>query len=307
MNQKKQCLALAPPISQGDTIGIVAPASHFDEDTFYQGIAILKSMGFHLAIPDELFFKKGYLAGTDTQRARLINRLFSQKEIKAILCARGGFGSIRVLSLLDHEVIRENPKIFVGFSDISALLWVLYTKCNLMCFHGPTVTGLAKATQQTKKSLLWRLTTNPKGEIRPQQGITIQSGSASGPVVGGNLTTLCHLVGTPYSLNFNKKILMIEDKGEAVYRIDRMLSQMKLAGCFDGIKGLVVGSFEDCGKLDEIYDVIYEIFRHTDIPVLAGFEMGHGKTNITVPIGLAATLDADRQQLTFHDPAVSGE
>lgn len=307
MNEKKQNLALASPISQGDTIGIVAPASHFDEDTFYQGIAILKSMGFHLAIPDELFFKKRYLAGTDTQRARLINRLFSQKEIKAILCARGGFGSIRVLSLLDYEVIRENPKIFVGFSDISALLWVLYTKCNLMCFHGPTVTGLAKATQQTKKSLLWRLTTNPKGEIRPQKGITIQSGSASGPVVGGNLTTLCHLVGTPYSLNFNKKILMIEDKGEAVYRIDRMLSQMKLAGCFDGIKGLVVGSFEDCGKLDEIYDVIFEIFRHTDIPVLAGFEMGHGKTNITVPIGLAATLDADRQQLTFHDPAVSEE
>jgi muramoyltetrapeptide carboxypeptidase len=100
---------------------------------------------------------------------------------------------------------------------------------------------------------------------------------------------------------------MIEDKGEAVYRIDRMLSQMKLAGCFDGIKGLVVGSFEDCGKLDEVYDVISEIFRHTDIPVLAGFEMGHGKTNITVPIGLAVTLDADRQQLTFHDPAVSGE
>lgn len=307
MNEKKQKLALASPISQGDTIGIVAPASHFDEDTFYQGIAVLKSMGFHLAIPDELFLKKGYLAGTDTQRARLINRLFSQKEIKAILCARGGFGSIRVLSLLDYEIIRENPKIFVGFSDISALLWVLYTRCNLMCFHGPTVTGLAKATQQTKKSLLWWLTTNPKGEIRPQKGITIQSGSASGPVVGGNLTTLCHLIGTPYSLNFNKKILMIEDKGEAVYRIDRMLSQMKLAGCFDGIKGLVVGSFEDCGKLDEIYDVIFEIFRHTDIPVLAGFEMGHGKTNITVPIGLAATLDADRQQLTFHDPAVSEE
>lgn len=304
MNSKEKHFAFPPPISQGDTIGIVAPASPFDEDTFYQGIAVLESMGFHLLIPDDLFFKKGYLAGTDENRAQLINRFFSQKKIKAILCARGGFGSLKVLPLLDYQAIQKNPKIFVGFSDISALLWAFYIQCNLVCFHGPTVTGLARATQETKSSLLLSLTTNPKREIEPQKGFTIRSGYASGPLVGGNLTTLCHLVGTPYTLNFNGKILMIEDKGEAVYRIDRMLSQMKLAGCFDGIKGLVVGSFEDCGKLDEIYDVIAETFRHAEIPVLAGFDIGHGKTNITVPIGLTATLDAGRQRLIFHEPAV---
>ena len=307
MSYNRESLVLPPPIRQGDTIGIVAPASPFDEDTFYQGIAILESMGFHLFIPDDLFLRKGYLAGTDKHRAHLINRFFSQKEIKAILCARGGFGSVRVLSSLDYRIIHKNPKIFVGFSDISALLSVLYAKCNLMCFHGPTVTGLARATKETKKSLFLSLTTHPKGEVKLKNGFTVKGGSASGPVVGGNLTTLCHLVGTPYTPNFNGKILMIEDKGEAVYRIDRMLSQMKLAGCFDGIKGLLLGSFEDCGKLDEIYEVISETFRHTDIPILAGLDVGHGKTNITVPMGLTATLEADRQRLTFHEPAESAE
>ena len=307
MSFNKERLVLPPPVRQGDTIGIVAPASPFDEDTFYQGIAILKSMGFHLFIPDDLFLRKGYLAGTDQHRAHLINRFFSQKKIKAILCARGGFGSVRVLSLLDYRIIHKNPKIFVGFSDISALLSVLYAKCNLMCFHGPTVTGLARATKETKKSLLLSLTTHPKGEVKLKNGFTVQGGSASGPIVGGNLTTLCHLVGTPYTPKFNGKILMIEDKGEAVYRIDRMLSQMKLAGCFEGIKGLLLGSFEDCGKLDEIYEMISETFRHADIPILAGLDVGHGKTNITVPMGLTATLEADRKQLTFHEPAESAE
>ncbi len=307
MNSNKKCFQLPPRISQGDTIGIVAPASPFDEDRFNQGIAVLEAMGFHLLIPDELFFKKRYLAGTDENRARLLNRFFSQKKIKAILCARGGFGSIRLLSLLDYRTIQKNPKIFVGFSDISALLWAFYTQCHLVCFHGPTVTGLAEATKETKNSLLSSLTMDPSREVRLKKGLTIRPGSVSGPVVGGNLTTLCHLVGTPYTLNFNGKILMIEDKGEAVYRIDRMLSQMKLAGCFDGVKGLVVGSFNDCGKLEDIYQVISETFRHYHIPILAGFDVGHGRTNITVPIGLTATLDADRHRLTFHEPLATTE
>lgn len=305
MSNNKKRPVLPPRLSQGDTIGIVAPASHFDEETFNQGIAVLESMGFHLSIPDDLFLKNRYLAGTDMQRAHLVNRFFSNKKINAILCARGGFGTIKMLSLLDFKLIQENPKIFVGFSDISALLSVLYTKCNVVSFHGPTVTTLAKATEETKKSLFLVMTSARKPEVKPKEGITIQPGAASGPLVGGNLTTLCHLIGTPYTPRFKEQILMIEEKGEAVYRIDRMLSQMKLAGCFDGINGLLVGSFEDCGKPDDIHALIAETFSHTGIPVLAGFDIGHGKTNITVPIGLMATLDTDRQRLTFHEPAVS--
>ena len=307
MNNKEKIPLLPPRLTRGDTIGIVAPASPFDVDTFYQGITVLESMGFHLLIPDDLFLKKRYLAGTDAQRAYLVNSLFSDKKTDAIFCARGGFGTLKILSLLDFKLIRKNPKIFVGFSDISAMLSVLYTKCGLVCFHGPTVTTLANASNVTKNSMFLTMTSAYNPEIKPKEGVTIKPGKTSGSIVGGNLTTLCHLVGTPYMPSYNGQILIIEEKGEAVYRIDRMLSQMKLAGCFHGINGLVIGSFEDCGKLDEIYEVIEETFSHTDIPVLAGFEIGHGKTNITVPIGVRATLDADRQRLIFHEPATTNQ
>jgi muramoyltetrapeptide carboxypeptidase len=296
---------LPPPrLFRGDTIGVVAPASPFNVDKFYRGIAALESMGFHILISDALFIKKGYLAGTDKQRADMVNRFFSDKKINAIICARGGFGTIKILSLLDFKSIQKNPKVFIGFSDISSLLSVLYKKCGIICFHGPTVTTLADATEETKKSLLLTITSDSKQKINPKDGVTIQPGKASGPILVGNLTTLCHLVGTPYMPRFKGHILILEEKGEAVYRIDRMLSQMKLAGCFEGINGLALGSFEDCGKLDEIYEVIEETFRHENIPILSGFEIGHGKTNITVPIGLKATLNTDRQRLTFHESAV---
>jgi muramoyltetrapeptide carboxypeptidase len=305
MMQHKNKIPIKPlRLSAGDIIGIVAPSSPFDEDPFNRGVAVLKSMGFHPVMPEGLFARKGYLAGTDAHRARLINGFFAEKEIKAIFCARGGFGSMKILPFLDYKLIHKQPKIFVGFSDISALLSALHSQCNLVCFHGPTVTGLANAARETKKSLLLSLTTDTTAKIGAKKGLIIQSGVASGPVVGGNLTTLCHLIGTPYTLNLKGKILIIEDKGEAPYRIDRMLSQLTLAGCFEGMKGLLVGSFEDCGKAEDIYRVISETFRYTDIPVLAGVDIGHGKTNMTVPIGLTATLDTDRRQLIFHEPAV---
>jgi len=147
------------------------------------------------------------------------------------------------------------------------------------------------------------LKSNKALELIPKKGIIIKSGVSSGIVAGGNLTTLCHLVGTPYVQRFNGKILIIEDVGEVPYRIDRMLTQMKLAGCFDGLKGLVLGSFEKCGQLNEIFRIVQEMFRDFNIPILAGFAIGHSKINITIPIGLEATLDTDRQIIAFHEPA----
>ncbi len=290
----------------GDTIGIVAPASPFDQDKFYRGVAVLEAMGFRVFFDDDIFIKNGYLAGTDAQRASQVSRLFSDKSINAILCAKGGFGTMRMLSLLDFNTIRSNPKIFIGFSDISALLAAIYVHCGLVTFHGPMVTTLADASDETKQSMFLTLTENQAAEIQTKNGVTIQSGSASGPVVGGNLTTLCHLIGTRFVPNFKGHILILEDKGEAVYRIDRMLNQMKLAGCFEGLAGLILGSFEDCGTLSEIYRVVQEIFKDVNIPVLAGFDVGHGKLNLTIPIGLGATLETDTQRLTFHQPAVAG-
>jgi len=289
----------------GGTIGIVAPAGPFDRKEFDRGVAVLKAMGFHIVIPDDIDMKNGYLAGPDIHRANLINTFFADGKINAIICARGGFGSIRILSLLDFESIKKNPKIFIGFSDISAILSVLYTKCGFVVFHGPMVTSLGDASRKTRKALLDAVSSDARLAIMPKTGKTIRHGLASGPVAGGNLTTLCHLIGTPFEPVFKGHILFLEDKGEACYRIDRMLSHMKLAGCFDGLAGLVLGSFKDCGPVSEIIGVVDNIFKEHNIPVLAGFEVGHGKNNVTIPIGLNATLDTGRQLLSFHEPAAT--
>jgi len=295
---------LKPPrLKQGDTIGIVAPASHFDLEKFNRGIAVLESMGFNTSVPEILFKKKEYFAGSDLERAEMVNRYFADPTIKAIMCARGGYGSIRILSLLDYKTIQKNPKIFIGFSDISALLSTLYSKCRLVTFHGPTVTTLGNSDQKTKDSLLLMITSGENLEITMESGITIQPGSASGPVLGGNLNTLCHLLGTRFQPDFKDCILFLEDRGEVAYRIDRMLSQMKLAGCFNSLAGLILGNFEDCGDIDEIIRIVCDIFKDDKIPMLAGLEVGHGKTNLAIPTGLNATLNADLKVLAFHEPA----
>jgi len=303
----KKLKTLKPPrLRRGDTIGIVAPASHFDLEKFNRGIAVIESMGFNMSVSEGLFNKKEYFAGSDFKRAEMVDRYFADPNIKAIMCARGGYGSIRILSLLDYKIIQKNPKIFIGFSDVSAMLSALYLKCRLVTFHGPTVTTLANSDHRTKDSLLSMITSGEKLEIVVESGITIQPGSASGPVLGGNLNTLCHLLGTPFQPDFNGCILFLEDRGEAAYRIDRMLSQMKLAGCFNGLAGFILGAFEDCGDTDDIIRIAGDIFKDDKIPILAGLEVGHGKRNLTIPTGLNATLNADLKVLSFHEPANIG-
>jgi muramoyltetrapeptide carboxypeptidase len=142
-------------------------------------------------------------------------------------------------------------------------------------------------------------------ELTPENGKVIKPGVCSGALIGGNLTTLCHLVGTSFEPNFKGKILLIEDVGEMPYRIDRMLTQMKLAGCFNKIAGLILGTFKECGQLNEIVDIFNDIFEDLDIPILAGFEVGHGEHNLTIPMGLGATLDTDKKRLLFHEPATA--
>jgi muramoyltetrapeptide carboxypeptidase len=173
-------------------------------------------------------------------------------------------------------------------------------------FHGPLVTTLAKAPEFTRQSMLTAISSDSDLKITPGKGVTIRGGRAKGPIIGGNLTTLCHLLGTPFEPRFENHILFLEDCGEAPYRIDRMLFQMKLAGCFDAITGLVLGSFEECGALDGIYRIFQECFEDIGIPILAGFQVGHGKQNLTIPFGIDASLDTDNQILTFDQPATKG-
>jgi muramoyltetrapeptide carboxypeptidase len=292
-----------PRLKPGDTIGIVAPAGPFDPEKFMKGKAVLESMGFQTFFDEDIFQKHGFLAGTDSQRLEQVNRLFADPCVQAIICARGGYGSMRILPFLDFEAIQTHPKIFLGFSDVSALLSVLCDQCGLITFHGPLVTTLAKATEKTIVAMKTALTSDAPLVLIPEDGQVIKSGVCSGLVTGGNLTTLCHLVGTPYAPNFKGKILFFEDVGEMPYRIDRMLTQMKMAGCFKEIAGLILGTFKDCGQLNEIVGIFNTIFEDANIPILAGFNMGHGEHNLTIPMGLGATLDTDKKRLLFHEPA----
>ena len=293
-------------LNPGETIGIVAPAGAFDREIFNQGLSTLKSMGFHTRVPDEIFDKTGYLAGSDAQRAQLVNLLFKDPDVKAIVCARGGFGCLRMLSLVDFDIIRTHPKIFVGFSDVTALLTAITIQGGLVTFHGPMVTTLATAPELTRQQLTAAITTNTPLKVTPAAGVVIHRGKTKGPVIGGNLNTLCHMLGTPFMPNFDNHILLLEDRDEAHYSIDRMLSQMKLADCFENIAGLVLGSFEECGALDGIFQIFEEHFRDIGVPVLAGFDVGHGKQNTTIPFGIDAVLDTDNQILSFDQPATIG-
>lgn len=303
MRNKDNQSVRPPRLKTGDTIGIVAPAGPFDPGKFKKGITVLESMGFKTFFDESIFQKHGFFAGADTRRADQVNRLFADSSVQAIVCARGGYGSMRILSFLDFETIQKHPKIFVGFSDISALLSILYEQCRMATFHGPVVTTLAKASERTLNALKKALTSPAEPELIVEKGKVIKPGICSGIVTGGNLTTLCHLVGTPYVPNLKGKILVLEDVKEMPYRIDRMLTQMKLAGCFDEIGGMILGAFKECGHPKEIVEIFKDIFEDADIPILAGFDIGHGEHNLTIPVGLAATLDTDKKQLLFHEPA----
>jgi muramoyltetrapeptide carboxypeptidase len=292
-----------PHIEPGDTVGIVAPASPFDADLFAGGVQTLESMGYRVHIPDDLFERDGFLAGSDEHRADLIHRLISDPGIKALVCARGGYGSMRLLPLLDFSLIQNNPKIFIGLSDISAMLSAIYSRTGMVTFHGPMVTTLANAPEKTRRALKAAISSDRPHELEMENGITIHSGTISGRVCGGNLNTLNHLLGTPFAPDFKDHLLFLEDRGEKPYRIDRMLAQMKQAGCFRDLAGLILGDFVDCGSQQEIIQIFTEVFANASVPIVAGCEAGHGRQNLTLPLGLEATLDADQHTLTYHQPA----
>ena len=210
---------------------------------------------------------------------------------------------MRILPLLDFDVIKSNPKVFIGFSDITTLVSALLTRCNLVTFHGPVVTSLVDASEETKRSLFSNVSSGDKLQIRLSDGKTIKSGMANGQVYGGNLTMLCHLVGTPFSPSYENKILFLEDQGEAPYRIDRMLVHMKLAGCFKGVAGIILGTFERCGPIEVINKIMADIFVDLSVPILAGLNVGHGNHNLTIPLGIEATLDADDHTLVYQQVA----
>lgn len=288
----------------GDTIGIAAPSGAFDEERFQKGLAVIEAMGFCVCIPDGTYAAQRYLAGTDEHRAAMFNSLFADTHVKAVVCARGGFGALRMAPLLDMALIGRNPKIFVGFSDISVLLSALGEKAGLVTFHGPVVTSLANADDATVASLAAALTAVDPLHLDLPDGLTLVPGVAQGPVRGGNLAALCQMIGTPWQPKFDGCLLFLEETNEPAYRIDRMLTQMRLAGCLKGVAGVALGGFDRCGPVDLIFEIVQEHVAE-GVPILAGFPVGHGRANQTLPMGIWATLDADNRFLDYHESALS--
>jgi muramoyltetrapeptide carboxypeptidase len=293
---------LPPPLKPGDVIGIAAPASAFDREPFFKGIIKLTELGFEPFIPEAVFASEDSFAGSDEYRAHQLMSLFLDESVSAIMCARGGFGSLKVLPLLEYDIIKRHPKAVIGFSDITALLSALTQRCGWVTFHGPMVVTLPETDSESCRSLFNTIVADYPLIIKPAGGVPLRPGIATGPLIGGNLTTLCHLIGTPYEPAWEGRILFVEDCGEALYRIDRMLTHLKLAGCLDRLAGLVIGSFEGIEIMTDVWRVVMQVTESAHYPIAAGFPIGHGSQNETVPVGLLATLDAGIPSLVFEQP-----
>ncbi|MFW6114886.1 MAG: S66 peptidase family protein [Thermodesulfobacteriota bacterium] len=282
-------------------VGIIAPASPVDPTRISEGVRLLESFPLKIIRGEHLFNRQKYLAGNDGDRVADLHRMFSDPEVKAVFCARGGYGSARLLPDIDFTIIRNNPKIFVGFSDLTALLTAFFEKCGLVTIHGPTLTNLS---YDKNWEHLLRLIANPERvQISFQHGEVINTGAARGTLLGGNLATLCSLLETPYAPSFDGKMLFLEEKGESPYRLDRMLTQLLLSNRLSGLAGLVIGRMKDCGNKHEIDSLLSERLGSLPIPVATGLPIGHGGENIAIPLGLPALLDTGRMVLEVEEGA----
>lgn len=280
------------------TFGLVAPASGFQRSRFDKGLAFLKSLGFRVNTDARLFAQTGYLAGSDADRAALLTELFANDEIDAIMCVRGGYGSMRLLPLLDLPALTQIGKPLIGFSDCTALFCALYALGGSDCIHGPVVTQMGDLDPES----LAAFETFMLGETlayMPEQSICLRAGRAAARFFGGNLTVLTHLAGTAYFPDLRGHILFMEDQNEALYKIDRMLTQLKLMGVLDNLAGVIMGEFINCGDVGAIHARLLELVGDCDFPVLGNFPAGHGCRNLMLPLGGPCLLDSTAKTLVF--------
>ncbi len=304
-------LVKADRLKPGDPVAIAAPGACLTvEGRGYlaKAVSTLRELGFHVKTTPDPFRKRHYFAGDDRERAEELMALFVDPDVRAIFCARGGYGSQRIIPFLDPHVIRNNPKVFVGSSDITVLLTFLLEKCHLVPFHGPNVAskqfleGDVETTQRSLKETLDR------GLPSETPGCSLlKRGLGKGKIKGGCLSLLVTTIGTAYEIDLRGAILFAEDVNEPPYRIDRMLTHMRQAGKLDQIEGLVLGEMVACQDEEgmDLESVILDLFRDQDIPIIFGFPSGHGRTNLTIPLGVEVTLDGYQGRLNFNESGVS--
>jgi muramoyltetrapeptide carboxypeptidase len=298
-NPRIKPLALMP----GDTVGIVAPASPIQRNLLDAGCLALFRMGYKPFFLDSIFEQDLYFAGTAKRRARELEEMFRRPEVKAIICARGGYGCNYLLEEFDLNVVRENPKVFVGYSDVTTLLTWFTDVAKLVTFHGPMITRDFDDAADLLHVPSWKSALEGKAQWEiaavPGSGIEpIVAGTAEGTLYGGCLSMLAASVGTPFAVRTEDAILFIEDIGAKPFQVDRMLMQMKLAGKFSGVRGIVFGEMLNCVQQHDqgykLQEVVKRVIGDLGIPVAYGLRSGHvSKQNITLPFGVRAKLHVE--------------
>ena len=306
------------PIKKGDVVGLISPsAATADRMQFTFAKEALEALGFQVKLGENLKNRRGHLAGTDQERASDFNQMFADPTVKAIICIRGGSGAARILPLINYELIKNNPKPLMGYSDITALHCAIHSQTGLISFHGPNGTGSwnsfnVQAFNQLffEKKLVQYKNEQVKGDdlvIKNNRIQTLKAGTAEGKILGGNLTVLTALSGTPYYPDFKDAILYTEDIGEDPYKVDRMLSTLKLNGTLDQIKGFIFGQCSDCepgggyGSLS-IDQVLDDYILPLNIPAYSGAMIGHISKQFIIPNGAEVRMDSTKGSIELLKP-----
>jgi muramoyltetrapeptide carboxypeptidase len=292
----------------GHRIGVLAPAGCVEQDALLRGVQAIRDRGFEVELSSRVLDSKGYLAGDERNRADDLINFFQRSDISAIFCARGGFGSAQLLPYLIQSNFRPAPKIFAGYSDITFLLNWINSRFGMVTFHAPMVAmELARGLSDRTQESFWGLLTGAKSEWQIELGEVIRTGKAEGEMMGGCLSVLVTTLGTPYEIQTDGKLLFLEDIGERPYRIERMLTHLKMAGKLDHLAGLVFGDFTNCEAEGprSIVQIIAEMFVQAPYPVLTGMPAGHGSEHITLPFGVKMILDGKNRTLSLVESPVA--
>ncbi|MEY8762735.1 MULTISPECIES: S66 peptidase family protein [Clostridium] len=298
-------------LKKGDTIGIISPSGALEPEKIENSLKTLNDLGFNIKEGKHIYDRWGYLAGKDMDRAQDLMDMFMDQEVDMILCTRGGYGTMRILDLIDFNIIGKNPKIFAGFSDITALLNSIFQRCGIITFHSPMCN--TDFDDFTLKSFLNTLMNGHSSLIieNPENIPTnyFNGEYASGKLIGGNLSLICSLLGTPYSIDTTDKILFIEDIGEEPYRIDRMLTQLTLSGDLQKCRGFIIGQFKNCQlphyeRSLTLTEILEDRILSLKKPTLSNFQSGHSYPRITLPIGTNVEVDFKEGKINLLEPAV---
>ena len=307
-------------LSKGDTVAVIAPSSGVEAEGFGKALQNMADLGFKTKVGKSARSIKGFLAGTDKERLDDLHQAFADKEVNAIWCVRGGYGASRFLPDLNFNLIKKNPKILIGYSDITALHTAIYQNCGLVTFHGPVA---ASTYSDYAKKHVVNVLMNPsapyKIELSPDniakesnlfKTEIITKGKCRGKLIGGNLSLLTAMAGTPFGMRDPKgKILFAEDVGEQPYRIDRMLTQLRQSIDMRQLAGIALGVFEDCNPkstgTQSLMDVLKDRLGDLGIPVIYGLSFGHIRDQFTLPVGIEAELDTENATMTFLESGVS--